>query len=188
MAFLFEQDRCMGCHSCQLACKDKHDLPAGQRWRRVLELAEGSWQQKHGVVHAHVHAWYLSISCNHCAQPPCVEDCPTGALGPDDFGRVRLDASVCIGCRYCGWSCPYGAPQYDDRTGTMAKCDGCVDRLREELQPACVDACPVRALGFVAMHQYPGPHGTPLELPAPEVTDPSLIVRPHRSADRAGRR
>jgi len=182
--FFFEQDRCMGCHTCQVACKEKNDLPPGQRWRRVIEFTEGSWHHEQGTLRHDVHAWYLSISCNHCLIPACAENCPTGALRRNDAdGLVLLDPASCIGCSYCVWSCPYGAPQYDPGTGRIGKCDACVDRLRAGLLPACVEACPVRALSFGTLESSTESHQPlPRGLPGHELTRPSLAIRPHRDA------
>ena len=185
LGFLFEQDRCMGCHTCQVACKDRNDLPVGQRWRRIIELATGHYVQSAGVVQPHVSAWYLSMACNHCARPLCVANCPTGALHKRAAdGLVLIDEARCIGCRYCVWSCPYGAPQFDPRRRKVGKCDGCADRLDRGESPACVDSCPVRALRFGSIEQLRTEHALsiPRELPSPRITDPSLVVRPHRDA------
>jgi anaerobic dimethyl sulfoxide reductase subunit B len=180
----------MGCHTCQVACKEKNNLPAGQRWRRVVEFTEGDWRHEQGAVRHEVHAWYLSISCNHCLSPACVDNCPTGALRPRNAdGLVLLDPQQCIGCAYCVWSCPYGAPQYDPARGKVGKCDACVDRLNEGLQPACVDACPVRALSFGPWDVSPEPaRWRPARgLPSHDLTQPSLAVRPHRDATAQGK-
>ncbi|MBI5537527.1 MAG: dimethylsulfoxide reductase subunit B [Deltaproteobacteria bacterium] len=175
----------MGCHTCQIACKERSDLPVGQRWRRIIELAAGTFEESEGFVRARVSAWYLSMACNHCARPLCVANCPTGALHkrPTD-GIVLVDPSRCIGCRYCTWSCPYGAPQFDALQGKVGKCDACADRLARAQQPACVESCPVRALRFGPIEELRSSanHPASRELPSPSLTDPSLVVRPHRDA------
>lgn len=171
----------MGCHTCQIACKEQNNLPAAQRWRRVIEFSEGGFAHQARTVRHAVRAWYLSISCNHCLAPLCVENCPSGALARSQDGLVLLDTHQCIGCAYCVWSCPYGAPQLDPASGKVGKCDACADRQREGLQPACVDACPVRALSFGPLADpVPGTH--PRGLPPNDLTLPSLAVRPHRDA------
>ena len=109
-----------------IACKDKNDLPLGVRWRRVVEFSGGEWASLPGGGFSHdVFAYYISLSCNHCQQPICVECCPSQAMQQDERGIVSVDPDRCLGCRYCEWSCPYSAPQYDEAQGRMTKCDFC---------------------------------------------------------------
>jgi Fe-S-cluster-containing hydrogenase component 2/DMSO reductase anchor subunit len=90
---------------------------------------------------------HLSLACNHCEAPACMDACPTGAYSKDPTtGTVILDEQRCMGCTYCSWVCPYGAPQFDDQHGVMTKCTFCASRLEEGGLPACVVACPVEAL------------------------------------------
>lgn len=109
--FFFDQTLCTGCKACQIACTDKHDLPTGVRWRRVVEYAGGGWQTSGDTFSPSVFTYYTSISCNHCEDPIYMEVCPTTAISRRDDGTVYVDQDKCVGCRYCEWACPYSAPQ-----------------------------------------------------------------------------
>jgi anaerobic dimethyl sulfoxide reductase subunit B len=187
-AFLFDQSACSGCKACQAACKDRHGLPLGVLWRRVYEIAGGSWSREREAWVPDVFAFNLSMACNHCAEPICAEVCPTGAIRQRADGLVLLDGAKCVGCRYCAWACPYGAPQYDERAGRMSKCSFCAEDLDAGLRPACVKACPMRALEFGERPALEAAHGrgpAVFPLPDPALTDPGLVVIPHRDAKRA---
>lgn len=186
LGFYVEQGHCVGCKTCQIACKDKNDLEVGQLFRKVHEFADGGFQQDGGAVTHNVRAYWLSLSCNHCQDAPCVKNCPTGAMQkrPED-GIVFIDQERCIGCRYCVMSCPYGAPQYNPKKGKTGKCDFCKDLLAAGKQPACVASCPLRALGFGQLDELREKHGKTDQvrgMPGPERTKPSLVITPHRDA------
>lgn len=180
-AFYFDASSCSGCKSCQVACKDRHGLRVGLLWRRVYEVTEGGWERRGAAWVPHVRAYHVSLACNHCQRPICVEVCPAGALHKRPDGIVLLDPQKCIGCRYCRWACPYGAPQYDEENGFMTKCTFCVEDIDAGRPPACVAACPMRALEFGDRAELQARHG-PLPavfpLPADELTDPSLVMTP----------
>jgi len=90
---------------------------------------------------------YLSISCRHCADAPCVAGCPTGCLQKDlATGMTVYDRSKCIGCHSCAMACPFGIPRFDLLDGKLVKCDGCFVRLESGMAPACVRACAFGAL------------------------------------------
>jgi len=186
-AFRFDQSACSGCKACQAACKDRNGLPVGVLWRRVYEVAGGGWERAGEAWHTDAFAYSLSLACNHCADAVCAEVCPTKAIARRDDGLVLIDAAKCVGCRYCGWACPYGAPQYDERSGTMTKCDLCAADLDEGRMPACVASCPMRALDLVTLEEGAATPGAgTFPLPDPALTTPGLIVVPHRDAPRAG--
>ena len=190
-AFLFDATACSGCKACQAACKDKHGLPVGVLWRRVYEVAGGSWARQREAWVPDVFAFNLSIGCNHCEAPICVEVCPTGAMRRRPDGLVVVDEDACIGCRYCAWGCPYGTPQFDDATGRMTKCTFCADEIDAGRAPACVTACPMRALDFgerAALEECYGLRAAFFPLPDPSLTRPGLAIVPHRDAGRAGPR
>jgi anaerobic dimethyl sulfoxide reductase subunit B (iron-sulfur subunit) len=147
-AFYFDSSSCSGCKACQVACKDRHGLRVGLLWRRVYEVTGGTWTRRGEAWISSVFAYHVSLACNHCEQPICAEVCPTGATAKRADGIVLIDPDKCIGCRYCSWACPYGAPQYDAEAGRMTKCTFCAEDLGAGLPPSCVAACPLRALDF----------------------------------------
>jgi DMSO reductase iron-sulfur subunit len=114
----------------------------------VIEVSGGAWQRKGEAWTNTVFAYNLSIACNHCVHPKCAGICPTGAYVIRDDGIVLLDTAKCMGCGYCAWACPYGAPQYNPEAGTMTKCNFCFDQIEQGLPPACVAACPLRVLDY----------------------------------------
>jgi anaerobic dimethyl sulfoxide reductase subunit B (iron-sulfur subunit) len=189
-AFHFDSSSCSGCKACQVACKDRNGLEEGVLWRRVYEVSGGGWTLRGGAWIADVFAYYLSVGCNHCAEPICMEVCPARAFSRREDGVVLLDSDRCLGCHYCAWSCPYGAPQYDERHRRMTKCSFCVEDLDRGLPPACVAACPMRALHFGRVDELNRRFGEesardPYPLPARAVTRPSHIVQSHVQAERA---
>lgn len=193
MAFYFDASACNGCKACVIACKSKNQLPVGINWRRVTEYGGGSWVQDPDdptrKLPNNIYAYAVSISCNHCEKAICVEVCPTGAMTKRDDGIVVIDESKCIGCRYCEWACPYGAPQYNAEAGIMTKCNFCEDELAEGNAPYCVSACVMRALDFGELSELQAKYGTEnaIEpLPTSDLTKPALVITPHRHAQKSG--
>lgn len=185
-AFFLDTQLCIGCKTCMIACKDKNDLPLGVRWRRVIEFSGGDWFcLPDGTYRQNVFTYYLSVSCGHCQKPICVESCPSGAMNQDELGIVSVNKQMCLGCRMCEWSCPYSAPQYNEITSLMTKCDFCRDQLIEDNVPACVAACPTRALTFGDYDDLVSRFGNcsrQAPLPDPEMTMPRLIFTSHRDS------
>ena len=133
---------CIGCKTCQVACKDRRDIQvAGPRLRRVDTFECGTYPE--------VAMFHLNLSCNHCESPACVANCPTGAMYKDDDGTVQHDDEACIGCQTCVNSCPYGAPQFIEEDKIVQKCDTCRALREAGHEPVCVEACP--------QHLYPRP-------------------------------
>ncbi|MBN2148956.1 MAG: dimethylsulfoxide reductase subunit B [Anaerolineales bacterium] len=187
--FYFDSAACSGCKACQIACKDKHGLQVGLLWRRVYEVVGGDWLPVGKAWQNTVFAYNVSLACNHCEKPICLEVCPTGAIYKRPDGIVLIEAEKCVGCRYCAWACPYGAPQYDDQAGKMTKCTFCYDLIDQGKPPACVAACPLRALDFGERTELEARYGPLAEIyPLPEtsLTEPALALTPHKDAARAG--
>ena len=188
--FYFDSDRCTGCKTCELACKDYKDLGTDVSFRRIYEYTGGTWnQQSDGCWHQDVFAYYMSISCNHCENPACTAVCPTGAMHKNEDGFVIVNEETCIGCRYCHMACPYNAPQYDAQKGHMTKCDGCYSRVKAGQKPICVDACPLRALDFAPIDELRAKYGEQASiapLPPSEITHPNLVVKPNKNSRPSG--
>ena len=100
--FYFNQQICIGCRTCQVACKDKNDLEVGYLFRRVESFEVGEFPAPA--------TFHYSGACNHCHTPACVEVCPAGAtyINEED-GTVQHDDEACIGCGYCVKACPMRA-------------------------------------------------------------------------------
>lgn len=188
--FYFDSDRCTGCKTCELSCKDYKDLSAEVNFRRIYEYSGGNWTpQPDGCWSQNVFTYYLSISCNHCEDPACVKVCPTGAMHKNEDGFVIVNEEICIGCRYCSMACPYHAPQFDTVKGHMTKCDGCYSRVKSEQKPICVEACPLRALDFAPIDELRAKYGHEASiapLPSASYTKPNLVIKPNKNAKPSG--
>ncbi len=139
-AILIDMDRCIGCHACTIACKMANRLPMGVAWSQVKTVGSNGMDEPAGVYPNLQLAW-LPMLCQHCEDAPCEKVCPVGAISKRDDGIVVLDEDKCIGCRYCMWACPYGAPQIDEENDVVTKCHMCYYRVDQGKQPACVEAC-----------------------------------------------
>jgi molybdopterin-containing oxidoreductase family iron-sulfur binding subunit len=147
---LVDVDKCRdGCTACVAACAEENGLRGNGRpetdaqWIRKVELRDPST----GTTRT------LPFMCQHCAYPPCVDVCPTGASFRRADGIVLVDKHICIGCRYCMLACPYKArsfvheavedpkPHAPRGKGTVESCTFCVHRVDEGRTPACVEAC-----------------------------------------------
>ncbi|UCF20272.1 MAG: 4Fe-4S dicluster domain-containing protein [Gemmatimonadota bacterium] len=140
-SFVFDPNRCTGCHACRLACSIENDLGLERSWRRI-----DTYNRNHLP---NLPLYHLSLACNHCNEPACMYACPALAYSRDTAtGALILDEGKCLGCRYCAWACPYDAPVFDQARGIMTKCTFCNHRLLDGLKPACAALCPTGALDF----------------------------------------
>jgi Fe-S-cluster-containing dehydrogenase component/formate-dependent nitrite reductase membrane component NrfD len=136
--FLIDQDTCIGCHACTVACKAEHDVPLGVNRTWVKYIESGSFPD--------VSRHFAVMRCNHCDNAPCVTICPTGALFHRDNGIVDFDTASCIGCKSCMNACPYDALYIDPSDHTAQKCNFCAHRVEVGLQPSCVVVCPTQSI------------------------------------------
>lgn len=180
LGFYFNQSICIGCRTCQIACKDRNDLEVGHIYRTVTTFETGKYPD--------ARAYHYSAACNHCENPKCVAGCPTGAMYKAEDGTVQHDDDMCIGCDYCAWNCPYGVPQYFDALGITGKCDSCAAERAAGGNPVCVDACLMRALEFGDLDELKAKHADeslvqelPI-LPEASITNPSILIYPRTAA------
>ncbi|MEA3275104.1 MAG: formate dehydrogenase FDH3 subunit beta [Pseudomonadota bacterium] len=157
MKFLCDAERCIECNSCVTACKAENDIPWGVNRRRVVTINDGDPGERS-----------LSVACMHCSDAPCAAVCPVDCFYTTDDGVVLHDKDICIGCGYCFYACPFGAPQFPQSgafasRGKMDKCTFCAggplpdnsaeerreygsNRLAEGKLPICAEMCSTKAL------------------------------------------
>ncbi len=135
--FYFDPEKCIGCHACSSMCKTQNDLDYdGPAFRSVTHVGEGEFPDYNETA--------VSMACMHCGNAPCEKVCPTNAITKrDSDGIVTVDRDKCVGCHYCSWACPYGAPKFDDEEGLMMKCHMCLGN-----GPGAGDGEPPKGTGF----------------------------------------
>lgn len=140
-AFQVDLDACSGCKACVSACHSLNGLEDNESWRDVGNLVGDT---EAGFANQHV-----TTACHHCLEPGCLEGCPTQAYDKDPISGIvcHLD-DQCFGCQYCQFKCPYDVPKYSPSKGIVRKCDMCIDRLEDGQAPACVQACPTKAISI----------------------------------------
>lgn len=139
-AWVIDQTSCIGCHACTTACKSENEVPLGVNRTWVKYIERGAFPETRRDV--------AVLRCNHCAEPPCVEVCPTTAMFKRADGIVDFDTSRCIGCKACIQACPYDAIYIDPAEHVAEKCNFCSHRVDQGLLPACVVVCPTESLIF----------------------------------------
>ena len=157
MKFLCDAERCIECNACVTACKNEHEVPWGINRRRVVTIQDGKPGERS-----------ISVACMHCSDAPCMAVCPVDCFYQTDQGVVLHSKDLCIGCGYCFYACPFGAPQFPQAgnygsRGKMDKCTFCAggpeadmgelefqkygrNRLAEGKLPSCAEMCSTKAL------------------------------------------
>lgn len=157
--------RCIGCHTCAVACRYENNLSENTWWNRVATDG-GHFVDTPRGEYPNLSVKQYPIACQHCENPACVKVCPVGATYKDsETGVVRQDYDKCIGCRMCMAACPYTGVRsfnweepksvFDHAMGdkdvpehqkhTVEKCTMCWHRLARGEEPACIKQCPGRA-------------------------------------------
>lgn len=135
---VINQDTCIGCHACSVACKMEHLVPLSVNRTYVKQVEVG--------VFPEVSRQFQITRCNQCDHPPCVAICPVTAMFQRPDGIVDFDKDVCIGCKACIAACPYDAIYISPDSHSAEKCNFCAHRIDQNLEPACVIVCPVEAI------------------------------------------
>ncbi len=140
-SLLVDIDSCYGCYTCEVACKQEHELPVGPRWIRVTKVGPKR-------VAGKLSMYFYPMHCMHCSVPACKEACPEDAIEQRADGVVLYLEEKCTGCMNCVEACPFGIPQYNPETNLVDKCNLCVDRIDRGELPACVHHCPTDAIFY----------------------------------------
>jgi len=181
MGFYFNQELCINCRTCVVACKDWHDVPAGPAsYIRMKTIEKG----RYPVVSVHT----MFVSCYHCMNPACVPGCPVDAITKrEQDGIVVVDRATCMGSDNCGLCiqvCLYHAPQFGaEENAKMQKCDFCLDRLLEGKKPICVDACIMHARDTGPIEELKAKYGAGIQAEGfvySEELIPSIVLRPKK--------
>jgi formate dehydrogenase iron-sulfur subunit len=165
VGFFTDTSLCIGCKACEVACKEWNHVPddgyefTGQSYDNTGSLSASTWRHVAFVEQRDPISlgddgeggmrWLMSSDvCKHCTDAACLEVCPTGALFRTEFGTVVVQEDVCNGCGYCVTACPFGVLDKRPRDGRVWKCTLCYDRLKDDLEPACAQACPTNSIQF----------------------------------------
>jgi len=139
-----DPEKCMSCKSCELACAVEHS-ESRELVRAVAEEPKPACR----VSVVGNEDLSLPLQCRHCEDAPCVAVCPSGAMKKEENGIVAIEHNLCIGCNFCVIACPFGVIKTNREGKAVIKCDLCRERLKKGEDPACVEACPTKALAFV---------------------------------------
>ena len=176
--FLIHADKCVGCHACQIGCKDEHcgncwmpyaqEQPeSGQFWMKVDQKERGQRPQ--------VKVSYIPTPCQHCENAPCIAAAKDAAVYRRDDGLVIIDPEKAKGQRQLVDACPYGKIFWNEEFELPQKCTGCAHLLDDEGSPIrvprCVDNCPVHVIEFGELDE--------LDLEGAEVLHPEYGTKPH---------
>jgi len=156
MGFLIDTSRCIGCRSCQVACKQWNKLEADKTvnhgsYENPGDLTSNLYNRIRFIEKADgdsVKWMFLNERCVHCGEAGCMKVCPApGALYRTTEGFVAFDKEKCIACKYCVSACPFDVPRYGANE-KVSKCHLCFDRIGAGMAPACAKACPTQTLQY----------------------------------------
>ena len=133
--FFIDVEKCIGCFTCAMACKNQYHQPETVVWRQVYPISEE-------IYPYHERAFY-SLACNHCENPTCLNVCPVKAYYKREDGIVVHEQDKCIGCGTCVDVCEFDAISLTQKLNVTvaqvneALCKGC---------GTCATYCPTNAI------------------------------------------
>ena len=153
-AFLIDLTKCVGCHACQIGCKDEHcgndwapyaapQPEVGQFWLKLKQQERGAG--------THVRVSYVPTLCNHCENAPCMKAAKNGAVYRREDGLVLIDPVKAKGQKQIVEACPYHHIYWNEALQIPQKCTGCahlVDRGWPISVPRCMDNCHMGVITF----------------------------------------
>ncbi len=140
---VIDLDRCWGCRTCEVACKQELGLGVGPRPMKVEETGAR-------IMESALHRDFIPTLCQHCDQPACQAACPVDAIYRETDGTVQIRQDVCTGCGACATACPFGVMEIAGEEGLPVKCTLCHARRAEGALPSCAQHCIGRAMTLVA--------------------------------------
>ena len=148
-ALIIDHEKCWGCKTCEVACKQEFNIADGVK---VIAVEEDGPRIENDTPYFQ----FRVNVCLHCDNPPCVDVCPEEAITKRDDNIVVLDDGLCSGCGACVESCPHGAIDFDSVRGVAQKCNLCHTRVDNGLMPACADnICLAHCIHFVDHEEKP---------------------------------
>ncbi len=174
-------ERCIGCHACSVACKVENNVPLGRFRTKVYYLDQGKFPK--------TKRFFLPTLCMQCEDTPCLKACDNKAIERGADGIVRVIPDKCDHLGACEAACPYAAIGCDEND-VADKCDFCSHRLKENMEPACVETCPAEVFHFgdstdpnSAYSKFMAVHGKDTSVLKPEEkTKPSVHYKGHNKA------
>jgi formate dehydrogenase iron-sulfur subunit len=174
MGFFTDTSLCIGCKACEVACKEWNQVPeslqgfTGMSYDNTIDLGADTWRHVAFVEQSkplqvgvdgdgglatmqegESLRWLMASDvCKHCQHAACLDVCPTGALFRTEFDTVVVQEDICNGCGYCVSACPFGVLDKREEDGRVWKCTLCYDRLKDDKEPACAQACPTNSIQF----------------------------------------
>ncbi|WP_407313945.1 4Fe-4S dicluster domain-containing protein [Desulfosporosinus sp. SB140] len=174
LGFVLDTNRCLGCGACVNACQLNNRLPSPLVYRSIRKVKDHTSEG--------LSQFFLSVACNHCANPECLRVCPKGAYSKRRDGIVIHSSAKCTGCKSCVTSCPFNVPKIHPVTGKASKCQLCYDRIDNGQSPYCIKACPTEALRLIELQALPFDNLIRLTaaLPGLRLTNPSVYYKTPR--------
>ena len=137
-------DACVRCYSCEIACRQENELPfeSKSRWCRIITIEPR-------MIRGDLHMDFVPLFCLQCDDALCLQFCSVGAITKREDGIVVIDEERCTGCKQCMYACPYGLISFNETTKKAGKCNLCLSRTENGIEPSCVQHCIGGALRFV---------------------------------------